>query len=139
VSNKDTVSTAVLFYVSKKRQWEVAARLRRSVKRVGTGLTKVMTPRTPHKMTFSPIEKSRNGSGGHALLSRSPDRQGRDGRGQVEKELPAVREERADGNGLEPESGTKTKRPTPPPVQVPQSKFEMDSPKTPLWSKVFGR
>ena len=62
--------------------------------------------------------------------------------GKLEKTLPAVREEGLDGNVSREGSvrgEKKSKRPTPPPVQVPRSKFEMDSPKTPLWSKMFGR
>jgi hypothetical protein len=51
---------AILFWGAKRRQWAVAETIRRSVKRVGTGL-KNLTPRTPHKMTFSPIEKRRAG------------------------------------------------------------------------------
>ena len=31
------------------------------------------------------------------------------------------------------------KRPRPPSVTIPSSAFEMDSPKTPVWKKVFGR
>lgn len=128
--------------------------MRRSVRRVTTGL-KAMTPRTPHKMTFSPIEKKRAGSFGDGLLHKNnnnrtaaaaaapPERsRARD----MEKAAPAAaattvtagsRSESPDSAPMVP--GKKKQRPTPPRVQVPQSKFEMDSPKTPMWNRVFGR
>lgn len=163
-----TVSLATLFYISKRRQWRLAETLRRSVKRVGTGLSRVMTPRTPHKMTFSPMlsssekqrNKHRNGSSTVLIDERdrlqSPDRSGnvhgngrkeRGGERTAEKGLSTVNEENRNSSpssqrssSQDAQSGRKSKRPPPPPpVTVPQSKFEMDSPKTPLWSKVFGR
>lgn len=153
-----TVTTAVLFWGAKKRQWAVAATMRRSVRRVTTGLKEAMTPRTPHKMTFSPIVEKRRprrgGSFGDGLLAGSKDHnngqgqqgswQGEEGmagpaRGNLEKGQAAervVRDESADGGQGQ---GRKKQRPSPARVQVPESKFEMDSPKTPMWNKVFGR
>ena len=104
-------------------------------------------------MTFSPIEKQRSPSFNDHLLHKNKPNHDRAEEGAVrhgtpEKTLSSVREEGRDGSmedvsltgkGSGVGGGRKSKRPTPPAVQVPQSKFEMDSPKTPLWSKVFGR
>jgi hypothetical protein len=135
-----TVTMAILFWGAKKRQWAVAATMRRSMKRVTTGL-KAMTPRTPHKMTFSPIEKSRNrkdsfGGGAALLHKKNPNPT------QIEREKGSTPSESssyvatvtANGAGNEVSSGGSGKktRPVPPRVQVPQSRFEMESPKTPM-------
>ncbi|ETN39411.1 uncharacterized protein HMPREF1541_05634 [Cyphellophora europaea CBS 101466] len=144
------VTTAILFWGAKKRQWAVAETMRRSVRRVTSGL-KAMTPRTPHKMTFSPIEKRRAGSFGDGLIQNQqrtpvPRSSNRDGVEQ-EKSRPSVAAGlRSGSNDSVPimqqaqVPGKKQRQQPPPPrVQVPQSKFEMDSPKTPMWNKVFGR
>lgn len=131
--------------------------MRRSVRRVTTGI-KAMTPRTPHKMTFSPVEKRRRAdSFGDGLLHGSNNK-----RSAVAAAAPTARNARdlekggaaptsthnvkvwSEGaenvpvGGQRPAPGGKS-RPVPPRVQVPASKFEMDSPKTPMWNKVFGR
>jgi hypothetical protein len=149
-----TVTTAVLFWGAKKRQWAVADTMRRSVRRVTTGL-KAMTPRTPHKMTFSPIEKRRAGSSfGDGLIgsknkNKSKSKSKRPGQEtRLGPESAAVSSKRDIEKGpyaaveaSETSTGQsrKQQRPLPPKVQVPASKFEMDSPKTPMWNKVFGR
>lgn len=130
--------------------------MRRSVRRVTTGL-KAMTPRTPHKMTFSPIEKRRAGSFGDGLLGKKnngPRNGGRDlekagtgtstrdaSRGESVDVVPPMAQQLRPGEQqqMQQGQGRKKPRPTPPRVQVPSSKFEMDSPKTPMWNKVFGR
>jgi hypothetical protein len=121
--------------------------MRSSIKRVGTGLQRVMTPRTPHKMTFSPVLEKRNRNGSAAVLLDDRDDPKKSmgserGRSDREKGLETVNEEGRSGSqssGEGHKGGKNGRRPAPPPVTVPQSKFEMDSPKTPLWSKVFGR
>lgn len=146
---------AILFWGAKKRQWAVAETMRRSVRRVTTGL-KNLTPRTPHKMTFSPIEKRRAGDIGDELLkSKTGKSRARMGGRDMEKMGAAggagitvvTTQGRAGSDGsLEkplPQTGSavggKKQRPVPPRVQVPKSKFEMESPKTPMWNRVFGR
>lgn len=134
-----------------------------------------MTPRTPHKMTFSPIEKRRKGSEGIDLVkthkSSSSLPRGRD----VEKTgptktynvtisggpppPPSLQHSRSQSQSrsashnrglslntdIEMQDGGRTgakikeKKPLPSIVQVPQSRFDHDSPKTPIWNKIFGR
>lgn len=150
------MTTAILFWGAKKRQWAVAETMRRSVRRVTTGL-KAMTPRTPHKMTFSPIEKRRAGSFGDGLLGSKNKGTGggfgggsRPGGRDLEKAaaVSAGASTRDVSRGESVDAvppmaqhgeGRSKPRPMPPRVQVPSSKFEMDSPKTPMWNKVFGR
>ena len=165
------VVTMILFYLSKKRQWRLRERARGSLRRVGTGLQKVMTPRTPHKMTFSPIEKKRSEPLLHGQ-ARAPSLSPRRGR-DLEKALPETSKTytavvsgpvpvQSHSRGPSQNRGAshsrglslntdvsmggrtgqkiKEKKPIPVPVDAPQSKFEMDSPKTPFLSRfVFGR
>ena len=129
---------------------------------------KIMTlsPRT--KTTFSPVEKRCAGSSGQNLiggsrspsppakdertssrtrdetLGHSPPRQVRDAEkaadGLAVRELtPSYNHSRNTSTQSQSGDGKKKVRPTPPTLTVPQSKFDMDSPKTPLWQKVFGR
>jgi hypothetical protein len=173
-TNTCPVVTAVLFYLSKKRQWELASKVRGSIRRVGTGIAKAMTPRTPHKMTFSPIEKRRKGSEGIDLVkthksSSSPPR-GRDAekagptktynvtvsggpsppssqhsRSQSQSRSASHSRGLSLNTDIEMQSSGRTgakikeKKPLPTAVQVPQSRFDHDSPKTPIWNKIFGR
>jgi hypothetical protein len=138
------VTMAILFWGAKKRQWAVAATMRRSMKRVTTGL-KAMTPRTPHKMTFSPIEKSRNrkdsfGGGAALLHKKNPNpatsQLERSEKGSTPSESSSSYTATVTANGGKAEAGGngngKKSRPVPPRVQVPQSRFEMESPKTPM-------
>ncbi|OAP55967.1 hypothetical protein AYL99_10119 [Fonsecaea erecta] len=150
----------ILFYLAKKRQWKIKESLRRSARKVGNVVKAVTTPITPKKMTFSPIEKRRRTE--HALKrandqlppskstvtsekeaesgSRSPSTgSSRD----LEKGLRggAVDVESKWGNdSVQVKAGKKDKkRPRPPSVTIPSSAFEMDSPNTPMWKRVFGR
>jgi hypothetical protein len=101
-------------------------------------------------MTFSPIEKKMHDTEIASKLKRAnsqhraetpkkqPNRQTRD----VEKGLPdvAVRvESTSDEAGKTLPRRESKSRPRPPNVKIPSSAFEMDSPKTPVWKKMFGR
>ncbi|KEF63838.1 uncharacterized protein A1O9_01816 [Exophiala aquamarina CBS 119918] len=102
-------------------------------------------------MTFSPLEKKMHDAETNSKLKKAnsqhraermkkqPNRQTRD----VEKGLPdvAVKVERtSDESSKTPLPRRESKsRPRPPNVKIPSSAFEMDSPKTPVWKKVFGR
>jgi hypothetical protein len=154
-----TVTMAVLFFTAKKRQWTMKETLRRSAKKVGTAVKAVTTPLTPKKMTFSPIEtrqrneaalKKANDELSRPLTSEKAKRQASrslsssGSRRDLEKGLPeptvkvVVKDEKDSTTGERPEKKDK-KRPRPPSVSIPSSAFEMDSPKTPMWKKVFGR
>lgn len=146
-----SATTAVLFFLAKKRQWKIKEGLRRSARRVTSAVKAVATPLTPKKMTFSPIEKKMHDAETASKLKKAnsqhraegmkkqPNRQTRD----VEKGLPdvAVKVERtSDESSKTPLPRRESKsRPRPPNVKIPSSAFEMDSPKTPVWKKVFGR
>ncbi|EXJ54121.1 hypothetical protein A1O7_09458 [Cladophialophora yegresii CBS 114405] len=148
-----------LFFLAKKRQWTMKETIRRSARKVGSAVKAVTTPITPKKMTFSPVEKRQRNE---VALKKANDELARSGakekqreRAQrsdsassssdrdVEKGLPdsAVKIEAKAGTD---DSGERTgkkdkRRPRPPSVSIPSSAFEMDSPKTPMWKKVFGR
>jgi hypothetical protein len=153
---------AILFWGAKRRQWAVAETIRRSVKRVGTGL-KNLTPRTPHKMTFSPIEKRRAGGAGDELLLQQQKSRNKISRSggmrDVEKFAAAavasstrqgsnesfVKQQEVPLGGPNTWAGgnvAKKERPVPPRVQVPGNQkqvVESPTPKTPMWNNVFGR
>jgi hypothetical protein len=159
-----TGTLAYLFYSAKKRQWTMKQTLRHSARKVSSAVKAVTTPLTPKKMTFSPVEKRQRNE---ALLKRANDelsrsksdamRKGSEKAGSrsesssssnrdLEKGLPnsAVKVEASpkteSGDGEKPSTTKKDKRrPRPPSVSIPSSAFEMDSPKTPMWKKVFGR
>ncbi|KIW26077.1 uncharacterized protein PV07_09205 [Cladophialophora immunda] len=150
----------VLFYLAKKRQWKIKDSIRRSARKVTSAVKAVATPLTPKKMTFPAVENKRQkgdtlkkandqllqstsnvtvekeGASGSRSSSR---RSGRD----LEKGLPdgAVKvESTEDNDSIEAKSGKKDgKRQRPSSVSIPSSAFEMDSPKTPMWKRVFGR
>lgn len=102
-------------------------------------------------MTFSPIEKRLHDEETTSKLkkanaehrretgnSQPPKRQVRD----VEKGVPdvAVKDGRSSDDVRNPLARRESKsRPRLPNVKIPSSAFEMDSPKTPVWKKVFGR
>ena len=150
---KFTVTMAILFWGAKKRHWAVADTMRRSVRRVTTGL-KNLTPRTPHKMTFSPIEKRRAGDIGNGLLLKKATtgkpyndsgKMGRDveklaGGASASNESFVKPPMAVNQYQVTVEGGVRKQRPVPPKVQVPgNTKFEVESPKTPMWNRVFGR
>lgn len=146
------VTSTVLFFLTKKRQWKIREGLRRSASRVKSAV-KVLTPRTPHKATFSPIEKRTRSSaaerfgrksgypnaGPRTDLNRSEESErfivkNRD----LEKGIPGATSRSVGGERDSQERDGKP-RPHPPPVAIPQSAFDMDSPVTPIWKKIFGR
>ncbi|KAJ9614180.1 hypothetical protein H2200_002316 [Cladophialophora chaetospira] len=150
---------AVLFFLAKKRQWTMKETIRRSARKVTNVAKAVVTPLTPKKMTFSPVEKRQRNEQSlkrandelirsksdasktekvkiQTSRSQSASSSDRD----LEKGLPesAVKVE-PKSEGEEPIAKKDKKRPRPPSVSIPSSAFEMDSPKTPVWKKVFGR
>ncbi|OAL24051.1 hypothetical protein AYO22_05932 [Fonsecaea multimorphosa] len=151
---------AVLFYLAKKRQWKIKESIRRSARKVTSAVKAVTTPLTPKKMTFSPVEKRRrmedtlrkakeqlppsNSSVANEKEAGSGSRSSSTGSSRdLEKGLPdcAVSvEPKGDYDSVMVKAEKKDrKRPRPPSVTIPSSAFEMDSPKTPLWKKMFGR
>lgn len=158
------ISSAILFYLAKKRQWEVRASIRRSARRVTTAFR----AKTPTKPNFS-----RRDRGGAVridpppvpALSKNRDKSKRSG--GILKEGKA-RPERIDtgsmdrdvekglgkgfGTHTKIEAGPRFSPPPPPPPKGPKSSFEMDSPLTgnragagngktgrASWMKMFGR
>ncbi|KAJ9634753.1 uncharacterized protein PV06_07053 [Exophiala oligosperma] len=192
-------TTAILFFLAKKRQWKIKEGLRKSATKVKSAVKAVTTPMTPKRMTFggkSPVENQRRriggGGGGHterttvaatnpkkglgirAAASAMDDGIHRDKDRDLEKGVatvvaatqvtttaPATRVVRDDGNGSgsdhegdtesqnsknkiitgtqQGERKSRKEKPRPPKVEIPTSSFEIDSPKTPIWKKVFGR
>ena len=151
---------AVLFFMAKKRQWTLKETIRRSTRKVTSGVKAVMTPLTPKKMTFSPIEKRQRADDSlkraNDQISRSKsdaaknekrqqirDQSSSSSNRDLEKGLPAsaVKVESKVNNDSTHQPGVKKdrKKPQLPNVTIPSSAFEMDSPKTPMWKKVFGR
>lgn len=154
----------ILYYKAQKRQWTVKEQLRHT----GHTVKVAFTPKTPKQMTFSPVERERAGSSGRNLIGGSrtpsppmkpepissrtrdetlghhPQRRVGDAEkaahGPVTRELtPKPSHNRNPSSQSHIEKARKNGKPLPPSLQVPQSKFEMDSPKTPIWHKVFGR
>ncbi|KAL9619740.1 MAG: hypothetical protein Q9160_005671 [Pyrenula sp. 1 TL-2023] len=130
------VSSAILFYLAKKRQWAVRASLRRSARRVTSTLRHPMTPRT--RTTFANLDKQQpksSSSGG----SRSPpqtkpkrqqqaspqerqQRQDQKSAKAIARAKEAVARDSAGSVGdVEKGFGTRT-------VIAPESRFDMDSP-----------
>jgi len=117
-------STAVLWYLAKKRQWEVRATLRRSARRV-TGLGRPKTPKTPSSARVMRINPP---SSNPMLRSQRSD----------EEKTPILTD--AERRKRDIEQGQKT-----PSVQVDSaihSSFDMDSPQAtpaPGWGRVFAK
>ncbi|KIW63253.1 hypothetical protein PV04_10115 [Phialophora macrospora] len=155
------VTMTTLFFLAKKRQWTMKETIRRSARKVSSAVKAVTTPITPKRMTFSPVEKrqrneaalkkandeilrSKSAAGAKEKqkerTSRSDSSSSSSDR-DVEKGLPdsAVKVESRDETGGTSTTKKDKKRPRPPSVSIPSSAFEMDSPKTPMWKKVFGR
>lgn len=146
------MSLAVLFYLAKKRQWQV----RKTIRRTTTKVVRAMTPRTA---TF-----------GKGVLSPRSDKQGQtfthknkdlnEKHGDVEKGFKAqdselrISEESSSSksklklsdvpmhsrNGSEADKNKRLPKPKPT-IDVPRSHFEMDdSPmKSPMWQRLLGR
>ncbi|KIW14449.1 hypothetical protein PV08_07233 [Exophiala spinifera] len=175
-------TTAVLFFLAKKRQWKIKEGLRKSASKVKNAVKAVTTPITPKRMTFSPIEKkkmptarmerttpcTRKGLGiravdqdrerdlekGTSVAKVAPVPLGRGDSSDTGESATVKSGERKRGdvgtdsdrkNGKTEDNvrtGGKERsrsRPRPPMVNIPPSAFEIESPKTPMWKKVFGR
>ncbi len=157
-------TAAILFFLAKKRQWKIKEGLRRSASKVKSAVKAVTTPITPKRMTFSPIEKRNRGHGQEMTKHPAPeglgikaDVSGRESDRDLEKGVPSsgvavVSGGGGGGGGGDRDSKTKEgpkprskndgkgkDKLRPPKVEIPPSAFEMDSPKTPMWKKVFGR
>ena len=120
------VTLAVLFYLAKKRQWKVRETIRRTT-------TRVVRAMTPRNATFGKdalkSPKMNNTKQGRAFI-RKP--------GDVEKGFQSIDEQVADRTSEEQDL-KKQKKKSPPANLQPSSHFEMDSPKSPMWTRVFGR
>ncbi|KAI1608763.1 hypothetical protein EDD37DRAFT_387453 [Exophiala viscosa] len=140
---------AVLFFLAKKRQWKIAEGLRRSARRVTSAIKAVATPITPKKMNFnfSAVEKRRSPADEEGPFKGLDGRTGRRVRvntADLEKggSVPVSVTPVVDGEGrtgIDTVTETKKEKRRPPKVEISNSVFEMDSPKTPMWKKVFGR
>ena len=149
---------SVLFFTAKRRQWTMKETIRRSARKVTNVARAVVTPLTPKKMTFSLEErKQRNEqslkrANDELLRTKVQATKSEKGKDQASRRQSASSSDRDLEKGL-PESAVtveaksaeeqlgekKEKRRPPPNVRIPSSAFEMDSPKTPVWKKVFGR
>ena len=152
-ANETPVSLAVLFYLSKKRQWEV----RKTIRRTTTKVVRAMTPRTA---TFGKgVLSPRADKQGHTFMHKNKDLNEK--HGDVEKgfkaqdgELRSSQESDSSKAGLkqpqrqvlhsrqDSEADTNKRLPKPKPtIDVPRSHFDMDdSPmKSPMWQRLLGR
>lgn len=165
-TNYVTVITMLLFYKAHKRQWTVKEQIRHASHAFKNKAH--LTPRTPKVQTFSPVEKKQAGTLGLNLIrdSRTPSPPiqpmpqpmssltrdetlghhptwhgdlEKSSYGPITRELTPNYSHSRNGSTQSNSDRGRKKRPTPPTLTVPQSKFEMDSPKTPIWQKVFGR
>jgi hypothetical protein len=158
-----TVTMMILFWGAKKRQWKIKEGLRKSARKVSSAVKAVTTPLTPKKMTFSPVLEKKDRDDKFMKPKRdipSTRLQKQPGQGStytatvtgnsrdLEKGLPDGGSVRVTAGGDRSESSSlhgpaqikkDRKRPRPPSVSIPSSAFEMESPKTPMWQKVFGR
>ena len=151
-------TAAILFFLAKKRQWKIKEGLRRSASKVKSAVKAVTTPITPKRMTFSPVEKRNRGRVQEMTKNAAPeglgikaDVSGRERARDLEKGAPSsavAAVSRGDDHDSKAKEGPKPRsksdskgqgKPRPPKVEIPPSAFEMDSPKTPMWKKVFGR
>lgn len=174
ILGRRTATTAVLFYLAKKRQWKIKEGLRKSASKVKSAVKAVTTPITPKRMTFSPIENKgrgrveRTGSTRKGLGIRAVDKdRDRDlEKGASVAQVAPARLARGDSSDSRQDESVKEierkggktekhderensksdvvrnagkEKPRPPKVNIPPSAFEIDSPKTPMWKKVFGR
>ncbi|EXJ93008.1 hypothetical protein A1O3_01564 [Capronia epimyces CBS 606.96] len=143
------ITLAVLYFLAKKKQWKIKEGLRRSVRRVGSAVKAVTSPMTPKMMSFPRATKNRypDNSGDRSQKTDTRLEAGprsyssRSNRVyDAEKGLPAsaIRVETSETDSVKNQRKDGS-RPRPPKVNIPSSSFEMDSPKTPMWKKVFGR
>jgi hypothetical protein len=126
--NSEAVSSALLFYLAKKRQWAVRDSLRRSVRRV-TGRGRPKTPRTGE----SARSKSRT-----IVRIDPPSSTIRTQRNEDEK-TPILEEEQ---RKRDVERGFKSKKTGVQVTPALQSSFDMDSPRNAQgtgWPKMFGK
>lgn len=140
-TNMRSVTLAVLFYLAKKRQWQV----RQTIRRTTTRVVRAMTPRTPAKMNFGSSPKS-PGPGKTTFNDRSK----RPRHGDVEKGFQSIdqqllrsseestKEKHKHSRSTSDNKNLKLPKPKPT-IAVPSSEFEIDSPKSPFLNRVFGR
>jgi hypothetical protein len=57
--SQSPVSSAILFYVAKKRQWAIREKIRRSARRVAESIKSPMTPRFPKSAGNAPLLSSK--------------------------------------------------------------------------------
>ena len=131
------ISSAILFYLAKKRQWEVRATLRRSARRVTTAFKAA----TPIKPNFSRRDRGvvRIDPPPLPTLSKSQNKSKRNGgilkEGKARPEAVNTRVNRDLEKGFDNGLGCRTRIEaiaprSSPPIVLPKSSFEMDSPLT---------
>lgn len=144
------MTLAVLFYLAKKRQWQV----RQTIRRTTTKVVRAMTPRTPAKMSFSPLsprldrqtttlaEKDKDRPRNNGLNIRDVEKGFTSVQTRVERpsnEDSTSRKESRDrllNNVLKKNANLQLPLQT---SDMPRSHFEVDSPKSPMWHKFLGR
>jgi hypothetical protein len=128
VANSEAASSAVLFYLAKKRQWAVRDSLRRSVRRV-TGRDRPKTPRTGD----SARSKARG------MVRIEPPSGMHSSQFKEEEKTPILNDTQ---RKRDVERGFKSQKVGVQITPALQSSFDMDSPRTvqgPGWGKVFGK
>jgi hypothetical protein len=128
LANSEAVSSALLFYLAKKRQWAVRDSLRRSVRRV-TGRDRPKTPHTGDSTRSKPRSIVRIEPPSNVIRSQ---------RNEDEK-TPILEEEQ---RRRDVERGFKSHKMAAQVTPALQSSFDMDSPRNAQgtgWSKVFGK
>ena len=142
------ITSAILFYVAKKRQWKVRASIRRSARRFTTAV-KAKTPvranfsrRDRGVMSIDDPQPSTSAAAGKSNKERDRAKRSggilKDGKKDVRHEIVETSMDLDVEKGFGHGFGTKTKieagsRPVPPPLlssssSGPKSSFEMDSP-----------
>lgn len=158
-TNSPPVTLSVLYFVAKKRQWEVRKSIRRTASRVSTAV-KAMTPRTPARMSFSPRSPRFAAAQNDARPFKRKPTQMKQTKiaPDLEKGFPSIdqtlqqrsSEESHDSKIDNPARPLHVKKDSmngrqkavqkPKPIlTVPPSEFDIDSPKSPMWQRIFGR
>lgn len=130
---KYLVTLAVLFYLAKKRQWQI----RKTIRRTATKAVRAMTPRTPAKMNFGPLSP-RADKRSHTV-TKSPNKEQRDrdvekGSASTETPVKVPSQETSTTPRGSPERLLSSA-----PARTRPSQADTESLKSPLWHNFFGR
>lgn len=140
--------------MAKKRQWTVRETLRRSTRRVASGIKTVVSPLTPHKASFSPNFRTSKFSDRQSrrMKGPSPLRRGEKNAGiglEVDME-PLNSNTGRNGRHFDLEKGDSSRvvmsershghKPQKPSISIPKSNAKViEAPQTPMYAKMFGR